>query len=80
VFRPQGCDHCNNTGYRGRTGIYEMVLIDETMRDMIHDRASEQSLERHARQFTPSIRTDGWRKALAGDTSIEEVLRVTREN
>ena len=80
VFRPQGCDQCNNTGYRGRTGIYEMVLIDETMRDMIHDRASEQSLERHARQFTPSIRTDGWRKALAGDTSIEEVLRVTREN
>ncbi|PKM21972.1 MAG: type II secretion system protein GspE [Gammaproteobacteria bacterium HGW-Gammaproteobacteria-14] len=80
VFRPVGCDHCNNTGYRGRTGIYELVVIDETLREMIHDRASEQALERHARQHTPGIRSDGWRKVLAGDTSIEEVLRVTREN
>jgi len=80
VFRPQGCDQCNHTGYRGRTGIYELVVIDESMRSMIHDRAAEAVMERHARQFTPSIRTDGWRKVLAGDTSIEEVLRVTREN
>jgi general secretion pathway protein E len=80
VFRPQGCEQCNNTGYRGRTGIYELVVIDESMRSMIHDRAAEAVMERHARQFTPSIRMDGWRKVLAGDTSIEEVLRVTREN
>jgi general secretion pathway protein E len=80
VFRPTGCDQCNQTGYRGRTGIYELVVVDETLREMIHDRASEQSLERHARQRTPGIRADGWRKVLAGETSIEEVLRVTREN
>jgi general secretion pathway protein E len=80
VFRPVGCEQCNQTGYRGRTGIYELVMVDETLREMIHDRASEQSLERHARQSTPGIRVDGWRKVLAGETSIEEVLRVTREN
>jgi general secretion pathway protein E len=80
VFRPVGCEHCNQTGYRGRTGIYELVMVDDQLRDMIHDRAAEQALERHARQTTPGIRTDGWRKVLAGETSIEEVLRVTREN
>ena len=80
VFRPVGCEQCNQTGYRGRTGIYELVVVDDTLREMIHDRASEQALERHARLATPGIRSDGWRKVLAGETSIEEVLRVTREN
>ena len=79
ICRPVGCEDCNQHGYRGRTGIYELVVIDEQMRELVHDRASEQALERHARTRTPSIRDDGWRKVLAGDTSIEEVLRVTRE-
>ena len=80
IYRPQGCEACNQTGYRGRTGIYELVVVDSVMRDMIHDRASEPAMERHARLATPSIRDDGWRKVLSGDTSIEEVLRVTRES
>jgi general secretion pathway protein E len=67
-------------GYRGRTGIYELVLIDDTMRTMIHDGASELELDRHARTLTPSIRDDGRRRVLAGETTIEEVLRVTRED
>jgi general secretion pathway protein E len=50
------------------------------MRTMIHDGASEQDLERHARLATRSIRDDGLRKAMAGETTIEEVLRVTRED
>nr|WP_111656620.1 type II secretion system ATPase GspE [Isoalcanivorax indicus] len=79
LYHPKGCDHCNQQGYRGRTGIYELVVVDDQMRELIHDRASEQHLERHARTRTPGIRTDGWRKVLAGDTTIEEVLRVTRE-
>ena len=79
VYRPVGCDECNNQGYRGRTGIYELVVVTDEMRQLIHDRASEQQLDREARKLTPNIRTDGWRKVLAGDTSIEEVLRVTRE-
>jgi general secretion pathway protein E len=70
----------NGTGYRGRTGIYELVAIDDAMRTLIHDGAGEQELERHARLSSPSIRDDGRRRILAGETSIEEVLRVTRED
>ncbi|MBK7249923.1 MAG: type II secretion system ATPase GspE [Gammaproteobacteria bacterium] len=67
-------------GYRGRTGIYELVVIDDQMRTMIHDGSSEHELERYARTLTPSIRDDGRAKVLAGETTIEEVLRVTRED
>jgi general secretion pathway protein E len=80
VFGPSGCEHCNGTGYYGRSGIYELLLIDETLRTLIHDNASEHDLEHHARTLTPSIRDDGRRRVLAGDTSLAEVLRVTREN
>lgn len=79
-YRPTGCDACNQTGYRGRTGIYELVPIDATMRRLIHDRASEQTLEAHARTYTPSIRANGRDRVLTGETSIEETLRVTRED
>ena len=67
-------------GYRGRTGIYELIMIDDTLRTMIHDGVSEQDLERYARKFTPSIRDDGLARVLKGETTIEEVLRVTRED
>ncbi|MFP1680477.1 type II secretion system ATPase GspE [Alloalcanivorax sp. C16-2] len=80
LYHPVGCEHCNHQGYRGRTGIYELVVIDDAMRELIHERAGELRLTRHARTLTPSIREDGWRKVLAGDTSIEEVLRVTKED
>jgi len=77
LYGPGGCKACNNTGYRGRTGIYELVLVDDALRVMIHDGSSEQKLEAHARTRTPSLRDDGLRRVLAGDTSLEEVLRVT---
>jgi general secretion pathway protein E len=67
-------------GYKGRTGIYELILVDDGMRTMIHDGSSEQELERYARRMTTSIREDGLRKAISGDTTVEEVLRVTRED
>ena len=67
-------------GYRGRSGIYELIVVDDLMRTMIHDGASEQEIERHARLTTPSIRDDGRTKILRGETTIEEVLRVTRED
>lgn len=69
-----------NGGYRGRTGIYELIAVDEVMRTMIHDGASEQDLDRHARKTSQSIRADGRRRVLAGETTLEEVLRVTRED
>nr|WP_290516855.1 type II secretion system ATPase GspE [Alcanivorax sp.] len=80
LYHPNGCEACNNQGYRGRTGIYELVLVDDTLRQLIHDRAGELELNRHARTLTSGIREDGWRKVLGGHTSVEEVLRVTRED
>jgi general secretion pathway protein E len=77
LYRP-GRDAGN--GYRGRTGVYELVVVDDQMRTMIHDGAAEHDLERYARTLTPSIREDGRAKVLRGETTIEEVLRVTRED
>jgi general secretion pathway protein E len=69
-----------NAGFAGRTGIYELIAVDDEMRAMIHTTASEQDLERHARKMGPSIRADGRRRVLEGTTTIEELLRVTRED
>jgi general secretion pathway protein E len=77
LYRP-GRD--GGSGYRGRSGIYELIVVDDQMRTMIHDGASEQELEKYARNTTPSIRDDGRAKVLRGETTIEEVLRVTRED
>jgi len=77
LYRSVGCDHCNFTGYRGRTGIYELIEISETLREAIHTGAGEQTLARIARQQSPGIDADGRRRILDGQTSLEEVLRVT---
>jgi general secretion pathway protein E len=79
IYKAKGCVHCNHTGYRGRTGIYELIVIDEEIRRLIHSNASEQAMEDHARLSGPSIRQDGIRNVLSGVTTLEEVLRVTRE-
>jgi general secretion pathway protein E len=76
LYRPSS----TGAGFRGRTGIYELVVVDDLMRTMIHDGAAEHDLERHARTRTPSIRDDGLDKVLRGETTVEEVLRVTRED
>jgi general secretion pathway protein E len=78
-YRPASGLGGRHAGYRGRTGIYEMVAVDEALRRLIHEGASEADLEKHARLRTPNILEDGWKKLLAGVTSAEEVLRVTRE-
>lgn len=70
----------DTAGFRGRTGIYEVVVVDDTLRRLIHDGAAEAELERHARTLTPSIREDGRAKVLSGETTLDEVLRVTRED
>ena len=79
VYKAVGCVHCNGLGYRGRTGIYEVIVIDEEMRRLVHNHASEQDLETHARRNSTSLRQDGTRRVLAGLTTLEEVLRVSRE-
>jgi general secretion pathway protein E len=80
LYRAAACAQCNQTGYSGRTGIYELVVIDDGMKTMIHEKASEHLLEEHARRQSASIRADGRAKVLAGVTTLDEVLRVTRED
>ncbi len=80
IFEPKGCELCNNLGYRGRTGIYELITIDETLRGMIHRHESIQTLEAYLRPASPSIRDDGFKRVLVGDTSLAEILRVTTQN
>lgn len=79
LYKSNGCDLCRNTGYKGRTGIYELVPMDSTLRKLIHDGAGQHELETYARQISQSIQQDGLRRVLHGDTSLEELLRVTQE-
>ncbi|MEE4277062.1 MAG: type II secretion system ATPase GspE [Halieaceae bacterium] len=77
IYHPAGCPNCNHSGYRGRSAIYEMIEVDESLRGLIHEGASEQTMTRCAREHSASILDDGRRRVLAGDTSLQEVLRVT---
>ena len=80
LYTAQGCAACNRTGYRGRTGIYELLTVDDDLRRLIHDRASEQTLRAHVQsRGMRSLRDDGMRWAGQGVISLEEVVRVTRE-
>jgi general secretion pathway protein E len=79
LYRPGPDARGKNAGYKGRTGIYELIAVDEPMRRLIHDRAGEHDLEAYARRHSPGIAQDGWDKCVAGVTSVDEVLRVTRE-
>jgi len=78
-YRGRGCDRCFQTGYRGRTGIYEMLLVNEEIQDMIYRRETAGAIKRVALDAgMHTLRMDGARKVLAGITTISEVLRVTQ--
>ena len=80
LYSAQGCPACNRSGYRGRTGIYEMLTVDDELRRLIHDRASEQAVRAQViSRGMRSLRDDGMRWAGQGLISIEEAVRVTRE-
>ncbi|MGT9566133.1 GspE/PulE family protein [Escherichia coli] len=79
LYHPQGCPACNHKGFRGRTAIHELLVVDATLRDLIHRQAGELELERYVRQHSAGIRSNGIEKVLAGETSLDEVLRVTME-
>ena len=80
LYTAQGCAACKGSGYRGRTGIYELLSVNDEMRRLIHDRASEQQLRDHAlAQGMRTLRDDGMRWASQGLISLEEVVRVTRD-
>ncbi len=80
LYKPHGCDKCAGKGYRGRTGIHELLVVDEQVQELIHQEAGEQAIERAIRHTTPAIRQDGLDKVRQGITSLEEVLRVTKES
>ena len=80
VFYGEGCQNCNNTGYSGRTGIYEILVITEGIRDLILKKASSSELKAKAiEEGMTTMLEDGLEKVLAGITTIEEILRVTHE-
>jgi len=79
-WRPVGCAECGHTGYKGRTGVYELMVADDKVKSLIHSRAAESQLFVAAEQAgLRSMREDGERLVAEGVTSAEEVMRVTRE-
>jgi general secretion pathway protein E len=81
LFRGKGCEECRGTGYRGRTGIYELFVIDEDARSLILRRASTRDIRQHAIQRgMVTLRMDGFTRACEGLTTVEEILRVTQED
>ncbi|NKF52504.1 type II secretion system ATPase GspE [Shewanella sp. WXL01] len=79
IYRATGCKKCGYNGYRGRTGIHELLTVDDNVRELIHGGKGELAIEKYIRTMVPSIRHDGMSKVLDGITTLEEVLRVTRE-
>jgi general secretion pathway protein E len=79
-WHPVGCAQCGMTGYKGRTGVYELMDVGEQIQSLIHGRAAEAAIAAAAEAAgMKSMREDGERLVEEGITSAEEVLRVTRE-
>ncbi len=78
AFHGKGCKECNHTGFRGRAGIYELLVVDDTVRQLILTKATSQIIRESARKKgMTTLREDGWKKVAKGITTVEEVLRVT---
>ncbi len=80
-YRGKGCPECRHTGYRGRTGIYEIILLNEELKELILQRVPASKIKHKAQKMgMKTLREDGWEKIKRGLTTIEEVLRVTQED
>jgi type II secretion system protein E len=81
LYRGRGCDQCKRTGYKGRTAIYEMLTMDDSIRALVLDRSPATAVAEAACQHgMRTLREDGWIKVLQGITTIDEVVRVTQED
>jgi len=81
LYRGKGCRQCQGTGYRGRVGIFEMMVVNDEMRGLILESASARDLRKlAAQQGMRSLREDGFRHLVEGRTTIEEILRVTKDD
>ena len=79
VFRGKGCKECGQTGYKGRTGIYEILTVNEEIRRLILQKVSSDVIkEKAVKAGMRTLLEDGWEKVLAGITTAEEVIRVTQ--
>ena len=75
-----GCEECANTGYRGRSGIYELLPVSDPVRKLILERSSADVIREAAvKQGMRTLREDGWKKVREGVTTVAEVVRVTQE-
>ena len=80
LYKPQGCPECDNSGYRGRIGIFEVLPVTEKVAGMLLRRADSISLEKEAvLEGMITMKQDGFLKVLKGITTVEEVLRVAQE-
>jgi general secretion pathway protein E len=81
LYRPAGCEHCGGTGYSGRAAILELLVMTDPLRQLVLQRADAGMIAKAAvAEGMGTMFDDGLRKALAGDTSIDEVLRVTQDS
>lgn len=79
IYEPVGCRECRDVGYRGRLGIYELLVTTDALRQMAHDRLSTWEIKKAAMEGgMKTLRDDGWLKVMQGATSVEEVLRITK--
>jgi hypothetical protein len=81
VYRGRGCQECKYTGYKGRMGLYEMLVIDDAIRSLILERAPATAIaEAACRRGMHTLREDGWLKVASGNTTVDEIVRVTQED
>ena len=79
IYRAVGCPHCRNVGYRGRSGVFEFLRASDKIRELVEHNTTAWELKRTAiAEGMLTLRMDGWRKVLVGETTVEEVVRVTR--
>lgn len=78
IYRSQGCVSCEHTGYKSRLGIYELVEMDDHLRELIHDQASETELNKYVRKTSESLMQNGFKLVIDGKTSMDEVFRVSQ--
>ena len=80
LYRGAGCKLCRNTGFKGRTGIFELILISDKMRQMVLRRCNSADIEIEAlKSGMRTLREDGIRQSLEGITTLEEIMSVTQE-
>ncbi len=81
LYRSEGCRKCRDVGYMGRIGVYELLLTSERLRELAHDRASTWEIKKAAlAEGMKTLRDDGWLKVIAGQTTVEEILRISKSD